>query len=140
MISRAEALGDVDGIDAVAEGLREGAALFVEGPAGGRDHPVGSVAAQRDGGEQGGVEPAAVLVAALGVEVGGEVELGFVSRTACQLAPDSNQTSRMSISLRNSACRQLQQAVQAVPEERSAVAGCTRRRRLLCGRGRRCWC
>ena len=29
----AETLGDVDGIDAVAEGFREGAALFVEGPA-----------------------------------------------------------------------------------------------------------
>ena len=34
----AEALGDVDGIDAVAEGLGDGAALFVERPAGGGDH------------------------------------------------------------------------------------------------------
>ena len=73
----AEALGDVDGIDAVAEGFGEGAALFVEGPAGGGDHLVGRLVAHGDGGEQGGVEPAAVLVAAFGVEVGGGVEFGF---------------------------------------------------------------
>ncbi len=73
----AEALGDVYGIDAVAEGLGEGAALFVEGPAGGGDHLVGGLVADSDGEEQGGVEPAAVLVSAFGVEVGGEVKLGF---------------------------------------------------------------
>ena len=98
----AEALGDVDGVDAVAEGFGDGAALLVERPAAGGDHLVGRGVAHADGGEQRRVEPAAVLVAAFGVEVGGEAEFGFCSRTACQLAPDSNQTSRMSISLRNS--------------------------------------
>ena len=73
----AEALGDVDRVDAVAERFGEGAALFVEGPAAGRDHLVGGVVADGDGGEQRGVEPAAMLVAAFGVEVGGGVELGF---------------------------------------------------------------
>ena len=73
----AEALGDVDGIDAVAERFGEGAALFVEGPAAGRDHLVGGLVADGDRGEERGVEPAAVLVAAFGVEVGGGVELGF---------------------------------------------------------------
>ncbi len=95
--------GDVDRVDAVAERLGEGAALLVERPAGGGDHLVGRVAADADAAEQGGVEPAAVLVAAFGVEVGGEAaSSGSTSSTACQLAPDSNQTSRMSISLRKS--------------------------------------
>src|SRR3981189_3063018 len=73
----AEALGDIDWIDAVAEGFREGSALLVEGPAGGGDHLVGGVVADGYGGEQRGVEPAAMLVAAFGVEVGGGVEFGF---------------------------------------------------------------
>ncbi len=73
----AEALGDVDRIDAVAERFGEGAALLVEGPAGGGDHLVRGLAADGYGGEQGRVEPAAVLVSALGVEVGGEVEFGL---------------------------------------------------------------
>ena len=51
------------------------------------------------------MEPAAVLVAAFDVEVGGPRECrDRLSRTACQLTPESNQTSRMSISLRNAAC------------------------------------
>ena len=41
----AEALGDVDGIDAIAERFGEGAALLVERPAGGGDHLVGRAAA-----------------------------------------------------------------------------------------------
>src|ERR1700722_8207869 len=73
----AKALGDVDGIDAVAEGFGEWTALLVKGPAGGGDHLVGGYAAGCDGGEERRVEPASVLVAALGVEVGGEVKLGF---------------------------------------------------------------
>ncbi len=64
----AHAVGDIDGIDAVAERLRHGAALLVERPAGGGDVRVGRAAAQRDRGEQRGVEPAAVLVAAFEVE------------------------------------------------------------------------
>ncbi len=73
----AQAVGDIDGIDAVAERLGEGAALLVECPAGGGDHAVGRGVADADGGEQGRVKPAAMLVAAFGVEVGGEAELGF---------------------------------------------------------------
>ncbi len=73
----AEALGDLDRIDAVAEALGEGTALFVEGPAGGGDHFVGRGAADSNGGEERGVEPAAMLVAAFGVEVGGSVEFGL---------------------------------------------------------------
>ena len=76
-ISPPRRFGDVDGIDAVAEGFREGAALLVERPAGGGDHLEGRAVAHADGAEQGGLEPAAVLVAAFGVEVGGEVQLGF---------------------------------------------------------------
>ena len=64
----AHAVGDVDGIDAVAEGFGHGAALLVEGPAGGGDVGIRRAAAQGDGGEQGGVEPAAMLVAAFEVE------------------------------------------------------------------------
>ncbi len=64
----AHALGDVDGIDAVAEGLGHGAALLIEGPAGGGDVGVGRAAAESDGGEQRGVEPAAVLIAAFEIE------------------------------------------------------------------------
>ena len=44
--------------------------MLIERPAGGGDVRVGCAAAQGDGGEQGGVEPAAVLVAAFEVEVG----------------------------------------------------------------------
>ncbi len=64
----AHSVGDVDGIDAVAEGFGHGAALLVEGPAGGGHVRIGSASAQGDRGEQRGVEPAAVLVAALEIE------------------------------------------------------------------------
>ncbi len=64
----AHAVGDVDRIDAVAEGFGHGAALFVERPAGGGDVGVRRAAAQGDRGEQRGVEPAAVLVAAFEVQ------------------------------------------------------------------------
>ena len=64
----AEAVGDVDGINAVAEGLGHGAALLVEGPAGGGHVRVRRAAAQGDRGEQRGVEPAAVLIAAFEIE------------------------------------------------------------------------
>ena len=51
--------------------------MFVEGPAAGCDHLVGGFAADCYRCEERGVEPAAVLVAALGVEVGGGVEFGL---------------------------------------------------------------
>ncbi len=73
----AEAVRYVDWVDAVAEGLGEGAALLVERPAGGGDHAVGCLVLEADRGEQGGVEPASMLVATLGVEVGGEAEFGL---------------------------------------------------------------
>ena len=64
--------------------------MLVEGPAGGCDHAVGCDAADGDGGEERGVEPAAMLVAAFGVEVGGEVAFGLEdSVPACAgLEPD----------------------------------------------------
>ena len=111
----AHAFGDVDGIDAVAEGFRHGAALLVEGPAGCGDVGIRRAASQRDRGEQRRVEPTAVLVAALEIEAlrgcrlspfGRAHKLGVRSgsdsQTANQLVPESNQTSRMSVSLRKS--------------------------------------
>ena len=71
----AHAFGDVDGIDAVAEGLGHGAALLVECPAGGGDVRVGRAAAKSDRREQRGVEPAAVLIAAFEVEDSGRAFL-----------------------------------------------------------------
>ena len=49
----AQAVGNIDGVHAVAEGFGHGASLLVEGPAGGGDVGVGSAAAQGHGGEQG---------------------------------------------------------------------------------------
>ena len=62
-----------DGVDEVAEGFGEGAAFFVEGPAVGGDGLEGRAVVHADGAEQRGHEPAAVLVAAFGVEVGAGV-------------------------------------------------------------------
>ena len=63
----AELVHDGDGVDEVAEGFGEGAALFVEGPAVGGYGLEGGAVVHADGAEEGGHEPAAVLVAALGV-------------------------------------------------------------------------
>ena len=51
--------------------------MLVEGPATGCDHLVGCVVADGYGCEERGVELAAMLVAAFGVEVGGGVKFGF---------------------------------------------------------------
>ena len=64
----AHAVGNIDGIDAVAERFRHGAALLIERPAGRGHVRVRRAAAQRHRREQRRVEPAAVLVAALEVE------------------------------------------------------------------------
>src|SRR6185437_13196 len=63
------------GIDSVAEGFGEGAALLVEGPADGGYRFVGRGTFDGHGAEQGGVEPAAVLVGSFDVEVGGPAKL-----------------------------------------------------------------
>ena len=66
----AEGVHDGDWVDEVAEGLGERAAFFVERPAEGGDGLEGGAVVHADGAEQRGHEPAAMLVAALGVEVG----------------------------------------------------------------------
>ena len=63
-----EGVHDGDGIDEVAEGLAECAALLVERPAVSDYARVRRVAAQGHRGEQRGVEPAAILVGALQVQ------------------------------------------------------------------------
>ncbi len=69
---RAELIDDVGGIDTVAEGLVHGLALTVHSPAVGQALAVGSALPQRaDSNQQRGLEPAAVLVAALHVHGGG---------------------------------------------------------------------
>ncbi len=62
------AVGDIDRVNAVAEGFAHGAALLVEGPAGGGDVGVRRVATQGHRSEQGGVEPAAMLVASFEIQ------------------------------------------------------------------------
>ena len=57
-------------VDVVAEALRDLLALGVDGEAVGDDGVVGRAAARRDADQQRRVEPAAVLVAALEVDVG----------------------------------------------------------------------
>ena len=68
----AELLHDLSGIHAVAERLVHGFALAVDGPAMGQAFLIRCTFAQRtDGDEQGGLEPAAVLVTALDIHRGG---------------------------------------------------------------------
>ena len=65
-------LKDLRGVYAVAQGLVHSLALAVHGPAVGDALLEGSPLAQRaHGGEQGGLEPAAVLVQTLHIHVGG---------------------------------------------------------------------
>ena len=97
--------------DHVAERLVHGAALGVEHPAV-REH-VGVGRARRssaDADHERGVEPAAVLVGALEVDDAAALgaaraqassSSGCVTRTARWVEPESNHTSRMSVSLRN---------------------------------------
>ena len=72
---------NVGGIDAVAEALVHRAALAVHGPAVGDALLEGSALTERaHGGQQGGLEPAAVLVEALEVHRGGPEALIFLHR------------------------------------------------------------
>ena len=69
---RAELLDQVGGVYAVAQGLVHGTALAVYGPAVGQNLTEGSTLVQSaDGGQKGGLEPAAVLVGTLQIHVGG---------------------------------------------------------------------
>src|SRR5664280_1107703 len=68
-----ELVHDGDRIDEVAEGFGEGAALLVERPAIGGDGLEGGAVVHSDGAEERGHEPATMLVASLGVEVGAGV-------------------------------------------------------------------
>ena len=70
----ATALHQHGGIDHIAQGLAHLAALLVEGEAVGEHPPVGGVAVHRHRGEQAALEPAAVLVGALQVEIGGAAQ------------------------------------------------------------------
>ena len=67
------------GSTSLPQRLRHGAALFVERPAVGRDRAIGRLVARADGAEQGRVEPAAMLVAAFEVQIGGPGQAGFVA-------------------------------------------------------------
>ncbi len=71
--------------------------LDVDDEAVGEDGPVGRLAGGGDGGEQRRLEPAAMLVAAFEIEIGGEVQArGAFATTAAQLVPESIQTSSVS--------------------------------------------
>ena len=74
----AETLGDVDRINAVADGLRQGRAVLFEGPADCSGHSIWCVTTEADRVEKRGLEPAAVLITALGIEIGGGGEFGLV--------------------------------------------------------------
>ena len=71
---RAEVLHDVGGVHAVAEALVHRAALAVHGPAVGQAGLEGrAVSGCADGDQQARLEPAAVLIRALDIDVGGPV-------------------------------------------------------------------
>ena len=97
--------------DDVAEGLGHLAALAVDDETVRDDAGVGRVAVERDRGQKGRLEPAAVLVVPLDVEVGRELPRSLFEssghsperRTAMCETPESNQTSRMSVSFWKSA-------------------------------------
>ena len=122
---RAQPVGNVDRIDAVAERFRHGAALLVEGPAGGPHHAERRLVllSDADRGEQGSVEPASILIAAFEIQIGWRPSPGSASSTACQLDPESNQTSRMSVSRRKAVPPQLAQCA-PLGQHASAAAVC----------------
>src|SRR5438105_2322796 len=61
------AVGDVHGIDSIAERLRHGLALRIEGPTVSHDFTIWRVPAYTQRAEQGRVKPAAILVSAFQV-------------------------------------------------------------------------
>ncbi len=69
-------IGNLLGLDAVAQGLRHLLSLFVEGEAVRHDRPIGRPAARAAGLQQGGLKPAAVLVRTLRIEVCRPVAVG----------------------------------------------------------------
>ena len=101
----------VIGRDHVAERLVHRAALRVEHPAVGQHVGVGRAAVSADAHHERGVEPAAVLVGALEVDdpaalarrraASARRSSGCVTWIARCVEPESNHTSRMSVSLRN---------------------------------------
>ncbi len=70
-------LGDLDGIDSIAERFGRSLALGIERPAIGGDTAIRSVPTCAHGDEQGRVKPSAILIAAFKVKVGrpGEIRL-----------------------------------------------------------------
>ena len=64
-------IGDINRINSVAQRLRHGAPLRIERPAIGRDAFVRGLVRRADGAEQGRVEPSAILIAALEIQIRG---------------------------------------------------------------------
>jgi hypothetical protein len=92
----------VERIDGVAlDRLRHLLALLVHGEAVGQDRVVGRAAARAAAFEQRRLEPAAMLVGAFEIEVGGPALLAVavLEHVKAWVEPLSNQTSRMSVDL-----------------------------------------
>ena len=68
---RTPLFADFDGVERVAERLGHGAALLVERPAVGNDAAVGCSVANAGGHEERAMEPAAILIGAFEINVGG---------------------------------------------------------------------
>ena len=82
---RTQLVGDFDRIDGLPSDFVHGAALRIERPAVRRHAAIGRSAFCAHGAEQGRVEPSAMLVAALEVEVGRPGQSGLVSKH-CRMA------------------------------------------------------
>src|SRR6266481_7079052 len=81
---RAPLFADFDGVERVAERLGHGAALLVERPAVGDDAAIGRSVADARGNKQRAVEPAAILIGAFEIDVGGPLgalQNGEIRRT-----------------------------------------------------------
>ena len=80
---RSQPLRDVDGIDPIPLAFGHGAPVLVERPAAGGGHAVGCGVTFADGAEQGRLEPAAMLIAALDIKVGRPGKILFDSQNGC---------------------------------------------------------
>ena len=115
---RAVLIEDVGGIHAVAQRLVHGLALAVHGPAVGDALLEGRALAEgAHGGQQGGLEPAAVLVQALQIHGRQARSPGPASWTAKWVEPESNQPSRVSLSLVKPVCAAAVGAGEALGQE-----------------------
>ena len=95
----AEFLDDLVGVHAVAQGLVHGAAFAVDGPAVGQALFEGRALAQgADGGQQAGLEPAAVLVGAFQIYMSAGQKPWSSCMEATWEEPESNQPSSVSVS------------------------------------------